>query len=529
MTTRTSRQTTAQTAPAGGTTTPPATASLGSLPRLIRESRPLVTVIGDTILDRWWRGSVHRMSREAPVPVVDTAEIVECPGGAANTAMNLAALGGRVRIVTVVGDDEAGERVLSLLDEAGVDTALAVVCPGMTTARKTRVVGGDQVIVRIDETDPEPYGGDSRERFEEAVIAASPWPDAEIVCDYGSGLLDDRRRDLLAGRPRRTTLTVVDAHDPARWAPMRPDIVTPNSDEAGQLIGRPVPSGRARAGFVIEHAREVLSASRAGAAIVTLDRDGAVLIEPDGGIHRTLAHPAAEQQASGAGDTFTAALTLARVCGASLHASARLAQAAADIVVQRPGTSVCPCDELERALEAPVAPVLGAAELAERLAQERQRGHRIVFTNGCFDILHRGHTGYLHQARRLGDVLVVALNDDESVRRLKGEGRPVNPVADRTAVLAAFGCVDYITTFSADTPIRLLRTLKPDVYVKGGDYTREMLQETPIVEGYGGEVCILDYVPSQSTTEVVTRIRTGSSRAATIASPGASSRRSPRR
>jgi rfaE bifunctional protein nucleotidyltransferase chain/domain len=240
---------------------------------------------------------------------------------------------------------------------------------------------------------------------------------------------------------------------------------------------------------------------------VTLDRDGTVLLDETGVLHRTWARPATEKQASGAGDTFVAALTLARACGLPLTTSADLAQSAADVVVTRPGTSVCSTDDLTDHLAGFADSALSADDLVRRLEADRAAGRTIVFTNGCFDVLHRGHTTSLNQAKRCGDVLVVAINDDESVRRLKGEGRPINPVQDRAGVLAALSCVDHVTVFSEDTPVALIERVRPDVYAKGGDHSDDDMVESEVVRALGGEVRILDYVPHQSTSAVVRRIQ----------------------
>jgi D-beta-D-heptose 7-phosphate kinase / D-beta-D-heptose 1-phosphate adenosyltransferase len=241
---------------------------------------------------------------------------------------------------------------------------------------------------------------------------------------------------------------------------------------------------------------------------VTLDRDGALLLTDGTPPYRTRAHPAPERQASGAGDTFTAALAAGLVSGLDLPAAVELGQAAADVVVQRFGTSVCSADDLLAHLDRPTGGVLDAATLAERVSADRVAGRRIVLTNGCFDVLHRGHTAALAAAAQLGDVLVVAVNSDDSIRRLKGPDRPINVAADRAAVLAALSDVDYVTVFDTDTPIPLLELLRPDVYTKGGDYSPEMLAEAEVVRAYGGEVQIVAYVPEQSTTRIVDRIRT---------------------
>lgn len=492
------------------------------LPALVRESPPAVTVLGDVILDRWLRGGVQRVSREAPVPVVEVGEPESCPGGAANTAVNLASMGARVELVTVIGDDAEGRELLRLLAEAGVGTAGVIVEPGATTATKTRIVGGDQIIVRVDHLPDSPVPGDRHERMRASVGDAAGRGDTVVVCDYGTSFFDDPAIGAITAARSGLGRVVLDAHDVARWAGFEADVVTPNARETERLLGEALGDGGGRAAAVEGAASRILAASGAESVVVTLDRDGTVVLGgpvvfggPAAGtedappaVHRTHAHPAPEQQASGAGDTFVAALTIALSLGLPLAESAEVAQAAADVVVARPGTAVCSLADLDEALGGREATrTLDADALRRRLERERAEGRRIVFTNGCFDVIHRGHTTHLRQAKRLGDVLVVALNDDDSVRRLKGPERPVNSVGDRTAVLEALGCVDYVTVFAEDTPISLLRSLQPDVYAKGGDYTPEMLAETDVVRSYGGEVRILEFIPSHSTTSIVDRIR----------------------
>jgi rfaE bifunctional protein nucleotidyltransferase chain/domain len=290
---------------------------------------------------------------------------------------------------------------------------------------------------------------------------------------------------------------------------LRPDLATPNAQEAARLLDLRLPGGQDRVEAVTRHREALRDATGARAVVVTLDRDGTVMFSADGGTHRTWARPAAEKQASGAGDTFVAALTVARSAGLPLTASLDLAQAAADVVVHQPGTSVCSTAQLSRYLASFADTALGIDELALELEAHRSQGQRIVLTNGCFDVLHKGHTRYLNQAKQLGDILVVALNSDASVRKLKGPGRPINTEADRAAVIAALSCVDYVTVFDTPTASPLIRRLRPDVYAKGGDYTPEMLEETGAVEECGGRVAILDYVAERSTSAVVNRIRAG--------------------
>ena len=478
------------------------------LPAAIADRAPRVTVVGDAMLDGWWSGTIERFCREAPAPVVDITRRDYAAGGAANTAMNLAALGARVRMCGLIGDDDAGTRLRALLDSAGVDTTDLLQDPRVSTTTKYRILGGDQVMLRLDDTqDRVPVA--AVEALAARIPHAVAGADAVMVCDYGSGALGGPVREVLgrAGMIAPATLVVVDAHDTAAWCSLNPDIVTPNAQEAEQVLALRLDPLTDRSAVVGQHRERLLAATNAAAVVVTLDRDGTVLLARDGEVHRTWARPATEKQASGAGDTFVASLTAARAVGLPLTTSLDLAQAAADVVVHRPGTSVCTTADLTSHLQQVADTALSTPELLREIAAHRAAGRRIVLTNGCFDVLHRGHTRYLNQAKQLGDILVVALNDDAGVRRLKGPDRPINPIADRAGVIASLSCVDYVTVFDTDTLVPLIEQLRPDVYAKGGDYTAQMLEETPAVEACGGRVSILDYVPERSTAAVVRRIR----------------------
>ena len=478
------------------------------LPRQLAAGNQPITVIGDVMLDGWWSGAIERLCREAPVPVVEISQRRFAPGGAANTAMNLAALGAKVRLVGIVGRDEAGAELLGQLEDAGVDTGHVQQVTGAVTTRKIRICSSGQVLLRLDDV----QRGIPAEALE-ALAASIPQAlldqQAVVICDYGAGTLEGRVRErLFALLPARSgVLVVVDAHEPRAWARLKADLATPNAMEAADMLGLKFDPGPTRVSAVVDHRSELLAASGAEAVVVTLDREGTILLPRSGDVHRTWARPVQENQASGAGDTFVAALTLARAASLPLTTSLDLAQAAADVAVHRPGTSVCSSADLSAHLAGFADTAVDAEELAVHIARHRRDGQRVVLTNGCFDVLHRGHTRYLNQAKQLGDILVVALNSDDSVRRLKGPGRPINTITDRAAVIAALSCVDYVTVFETPTPIPLIRKIRPEIYAKGGDYTAGMLAETSAVELYGGRVAILDYVPEQSTTAVVERIR----------------------
>ncbi|HET7725532.1 MAG TPA: D-glycero-beta-D-manno-heptose 1-phosphate adenylyltransferase [Propionibacteriaceae bacterium] len=496
-----------------------------SVPGLLAAAAPRIVVVGDVILDGWWHTDVSRLCREAPAPVLELRDRVAAPGGAGNSALNASRLGGRVQLVSVVGEDEPGSQVRELLAEGDVDCGLLLTAPG-TTMTKSRIVAGGQILARVDEPGTRPTP-EVLDRLASLLPEAIRGAEAVLVCDHGLGTLEGAVREtlllLLGDRGGAAPLVVVDAHEPRRWRELRADVCTPNADEALQLLGGL--DGIDRVEAMRSRRAELLARTGARCVVVTLDSDGTIALagsgftlgttgesalgEPGRPIveHRTWAHRASQQQTAGAGDTFVACLTVGLAAGLTPPTALNLAQVAADIVVHREGTSVCSLDDLTAHLGGLATAVVELDELALRLDDLRREGRRIVLTNGCFDVLHRGHTRYLEQAKQLGDVLVVALNDDDSVRRLKGPDRPINPVTDRAAVLAALSCVDLVTTFSTDTAVPVVERLRPDVYAKGGDYSPEDLPEGAVVESYGGSVALLDFVPDKSTSAVVSRIR----------------------
>jgi rfaE bifunctional protein kinase chain/domain/rfaE bifunctional protein nucleotidyltransferase chain/domain len=460
-----------------------------------------VLVLGDAVLDGWLSGPTTRLSREAPVPVVDVRSEEYAAGGAANTAVNLAALGARVRFLSVVGDDEDGVLLRRVLRAAGVSVEDVLVEPGRRTCAKRRISAAGHMITRYDTGDVGPVSGAVLARLTTRLHRLAGAADAVVVSDYGLGVLPDSAVEQvrLLGHP----CVVVDARHPLRWAPARPRAVKPNYDEVRPLLG----PGQDRAEQVVAAAPRVLEALGAELACVTLDTDGAVVLSAHDEPVRLHARPQPHDHAAGAGDSFTAALAVGLAAGGRPALAASLAQAAAQVVVQRRGTTPVTAAELRDALGRDEDRLLDLARLRDRVHTHRAAGRSIAFTNGCFDVLHAGHVAHLQEARTLADVLVVGLNSDDSVRRLKGPGRPVNDVQDRAAVLAAVVGVDHLVVFDGDTPADLLEAVRPDVYVKGGDYTPEMLPEAPLVERLGGRVVVLAYVEDRSTTGLFERIR----------------------
>jgi D-beta-D-heptose 7-phosphate kinase / D-beta-D-heptose 1-phosphate adenosyltransferase len=491
----------------GGSHHAPAAAT-GRLPDLAGGWRGRrVAVLGDALLDCWLEGTAQRLCREAPVPVVDLDGRRYACGGAANAAANLAGLGARPVLVTAVGQDQAGELLRERTAGAGVELR-AVSVPGRRTLVKSRVVADEQVAVRYDEGDSGPVPAPVADELCSTMTALlAEGLDALVVCDYEVGVLGPRVMQWLVDNRGSLPLLVVDSHSPQRWAPAEPDLMTPSYAEAQRAVGTRDEADRPA--WVTRNGAALRRSLRAGTVAVTLDVEGAVVLAGDETPYRTYTQPAPARRASGAGDSYVAGFTLALLAGASPQLAAEVAQLAATAATRLPGTAVCDLAALGAAADAAEQRVVADDALARTVAEHRRHGRRIVFTNGCFDVLHRGHVGYLNQAKRLGDVLVVAVNSDESVRRLKGPDRPVNPEADRVAVLAALSCVDHVVLFDADSPTELLEAVRPDVYVKGGDYRPDLIPEAPLVQRLGGEVRVLDYLYDRSTTKIIERIRTG--------------------
>jgi D-beta-D-heptose 7-phosphate kinase/D-beta-D-heptose 1-phosphate adenosyltransferase len=336
-----------------------------------------------------------------------------------------------------------------------------------------------------------------------------PTVDGVIISDYGYGVLTPRIVDTLSElqdwHPR---MIVADAKNLARYRAVRVTAVKPNYGEASKLLGLPRLEGAcARAEQMAPYADDILDITGAQIAAITLDTEGALVCERGNPPYRTYADAQPDSKAAGAGDTFVSGFALSLLAGADTADAAEIAQAAARIVVSKPGTTICTVEELKAFFLGGDKYYDDPYRLAARLATERTGCRRIVFTNGCFDILHRGHITYLNQAKALGDVLVVAVNTDASVQRLKGPTRPINSLEDRLQVLAGLSSVDYLISFDDQTPARLLEILQPDIFAKGGDYTRETLPEAAVVEAYGGLVHILPFIENRSTTGMIAKIQ----------------------
>jgi D-beta-D-heptose 7-phosphate kinase/D-beta-D-heptose 1-phosphate adenosyltransferase len=466
-----------------------------------------VTVIGDVILDSYLEGGAYRLAQEAPVPVVTIAERRHMPGGAANTAANLAQLGARVRLLSVAGDDGDWMRLLKTLQGAGVDSSAVVTSRGRRTIAKRRVVASGQILVRIDEGDTFGIGGWEEALLLERVAEAVEGSDAVVVSDYGYGVVTPPLVAALARRPESRGVLTVDSRHLGAYRDVRPTAVKPNYAEACALLGeQPRGPGEERVAHALMLQDALFTATGAHVVAVSLDVDGSLVFERGVAPYRTFSAPRPGSHASGAGDTFVAALTLALASGTGGQAAAEMAATASEVVLGEDRTTTCTAAALKEAFST-TEKILPADRVAARAEYHRKSGKTVVFTNGVFDILHRGHITYLEQAKALGDVLIVAINTDASVRRLKGPDRPVNSLEDRMHVLASLRPVDHVVAFGDDTSVELIRAVKPDVFVKGGDYEGRPVPEADVVRELGGTVRILPYIDNRSTTLMIERIR----------------------
>lgn len=464
-----------------------------------------VLLIGESILDRYLKGTATGICREAPVPVVGLHTILDTPGGAANTARNMSRLGAHVRFVSVLGVDVFGSVLSRLLRDQGIDGRWLLTDPTRRTLVKQRLRCDDQLVARFDEGDTTVLSEDMARRVAAAVREAADGCDGVVVSDYDLGLMAPAVLEALRAVRSRGLPLLVDSKRLERYRDFHPRVVKPNYSEALKLLGASAGSSD-RTAFVQHKQADLLRITGADTVVVTLDSEGAVVLGAHGP-YQTAGRNVPAAFAAGAGDTFLSALALSLFSNAPMSEAMDLAAAAADIILDYDGTSACAQDVLERELAGQGKYVRDRTQIEELVARHRSEHRRIVFTNGCFDILHRGHITYLERAKALGDVLIVGLNGDASVKRLKGPDRPMNTLADRIAVVAALGCVDHVVSFEDDTAHAPIRLIRPDLFVKGGDYAAKTLPEVALVEELGGRVRLLEYVDDRSTSGLIQRIR----------------------
>lgn len=471
-----------------------------------------VVCVGDAMLDRFVLGAVERVSPEAPIPVLRVQREHAMLGGAGNVVRNLAALGARARFVGVIGDDAAGAEVMTqLTEQPGAEPSL-VISPGRRTTIKERFVAGMQQLLRADREATEPLSTEA----EAALLSHIGTVDGALaLSDYGKGVLSDAvLKGAIAAAGDRPIVVDPKGADFRRYRGAT--VVTPNRKELALASNMPVDTDQE----VMAAARRIIETCGIANVLVTLSEHGMMLVPGRNSQSRDPAekaptHLPAEARevfdVSGAGDTVVAALAASLSAGATLIEAARLANVAAGIAVGKVGTAVVYPDEILHALHAQQlmggeAKVLGLNAAIDRITGWRRKGMKIGFTNGCFDLLHPGHVSLLAQSRAACDRLVVGLNSDESVKRLKGKDRPVQPEAARAVVLASLQSVDMVVVFDEDTPVELIKAIKPDLLIKGADYTVDTVVGADIVQGYGGKVMLADILPGHSTSATIKKL-----------------------
>lgn len=466
-----------------------------------------VLVIGDAILDTYVKGAPDRVSREAPVLVFNVEEQEHQCGGAANTAINVAALGADTYFLTVVGKDSSSRELMDVLKKHQVRTDYILRNKGRVTIAKKRITSASHQLMRIDEGTTAPINEWCEREMLQCIAAIYPAIDAIIVSDYGFGVITagivTGLKELLG---REHKILVADGRDLSRFKTLKPDAVKPNYEETVKLLHIEKVNYN-RADQLQEYSKKLHEITGANKVAVTLDVDGVLFFEKGKSPYRILAVPQDHKKAIGAGDTFISAMTLSLASKVKGEVAAQIAAAAAAVVVQKEGTAGCSNIELKAYFTAVPKYITQTGQLLEILKELKKQGKKIVFTNGCFDIIHKGHIALLNKAREAGDVLIVGVNNDNSIKKLKGPERPINNLEDRITVLAGFQSVDYLIAFEDESPLELIKEVHPDVFVKGGNYTETSIPEAPLLKKLGCEVKIVPFVQEHSTTHIINKIR----------------------
>jgi D-beta-D-heptose 7-phosphate kinase/D-beta-D-heptose 1-phosphate adenosyltransferase len=476
--------------------------------------RPRLLVLGDLMLDRYTCGRAHRTSQEAPVLVLSAEHREHRPGGAANVSLMLGVLQARVTCMGVVGSDPEGNVLRGLLDEAGVQTQSVLTADDRPTTVKERFVGrsGSGVpsqVLRVDTEVTSDIDSTTEDRLAAQFREQLPRQDAVLISDYDKGVCTRRliSQAIKLANERHIPVLI----DPGRGRDFavyrQATLIKPNRTETETFTGQRIRNGddAIRAGTYMCQQLEL------AIAVITMDADGIALIQRDGQGDVFPARARSVYDITGAGDMVLAMLGLALGAGADAATAVELSNAAAGLEVDRTGVAPLTREEIGEELKihqiTSGRKVTDAAHLRRICAEHRARGKRVVLTNGCFDLLHIGHASYLEEAAALGDVLIVAINSDASVRRLKGPERPVMGEQERAAMLAALGCVDHVVVFEEETPHRLLAALRPDLLVKGGTYQPHEVVGREVVEAYGGQVHVTSMTAGVSTSQIVQRVQ----------------------
>jgi D-beta-D-heptose 7-phosphate kinase/D-beta-D-heptose 1-phosphate adenosyltransferase len=465
-----------------------------------------ILVMGDLMLDEYVTGAVERISPEAPVPVVHAGETEFRLGGAGNVARQIVALGANVTLIGVLGNDQAGERVRELCQQSAISTNSILTLPDRRTTRKLRILSQSQQLLRIDWEDRHLFSQAESQALINKALLSTP-SDATILSDYAKGVVSvSVIAELTRKQQRHIGPVVVDPKNRDFSSYRGAQVLTPNLRELSDSVGQSLSLADLPA--IVAAARSQIAMGDLEHLVVTLGDHG-ILVVPAEGPHVLI--PALKRSVydvTGAGDTVAAVLTACLATGAKLLDSAYIANTAAGIAVCAIGAVAVPSSQIADALTGKSqSKVQGREALQRQISQWRSARKRIVFTNGCFDLLHPGHLSLLNYAKSLGDVLVLAINSDAAIRRLKGISRPVVSQHDRAAMLSALSCVDAVTIFDEDTPLEIIKCVRPDTLVKGQDYRLQEVVGRDLVEAAGGRVVLAPLLPNYSTTSLLTRAR----------------------
>lgn len=464
-----------------------------------------ILVVGDVMLDRYWTGKTQRISPEAPVPIVHVNATEERPGGAGNVARSITALEGNCTLVGLLGEDDYGVQLQKLLTQENVNLK-CITDPGSETVTKLRVLSLNQQLIRLDFENE--FSAQSISQLTDYVCGAAKEYNIILLSDYQKGALADIRKIIEQAKVHNIPVFVdPKGKDFSKYQGVT--AITPNQSEFAEVVG-----GFASESEIVEKGVKLLKELDLEALVITRSEKGVTLIEKSSGSVNIPARAKEVFDVTGAGDTFISVLAASYAAGSSFAESVDIANAAASVVVGKLGAAVVNKTEIEQELNGvsqAANKILDKHTVADKISELRANGKKIVMTNGCFDILHSGHVEYLSKAKEFGDVLIVAVNSDESVNRIKGAKRPVNSLQSRLNVLAALQSVDILLAFDQDTPADLVSVIVPDILVKGGDYSENDVVGGNVVRKNGGEVKIVDYVESFSTSEIIAKIKDSSS------------------
>jgi len=474
---------------------------------ILKNSKPNILVIGDLMIDHYLWGSCERISPEAPVQVVDIARETTVLGGAGNVINNLIALGSEVSVCSVIGDDENGVELKSMLEKIGVDTKRIITQGARKTSKKSRVIASSQQVIRYDKESKDNIENKSVSNILDSLVGDISKFDAIILSDYGKGVLREELCHGVISLAKNHNIKVLVDPKGSDFSKYKGSfLLTPNKKEAILATGIDIKDDDSLKKALVKLKKECdLEIS-----LITLSEDGISIYDDEVKIFPTVAKEVFD--VTGAGDTVIASIAFGLSAGISIEETSAFANLAAGVVVGKIGSATVTMQEIED-YEASLhkstsdAHIKSFEDIETVVKRYKDNGKKVVFTNGCFDILHVGHVKYLQVAKSFGDILIVGLNSDESVSRLKGPTRPVNIAEDRAYLLAALEAVDFVVPFTDDTPYELIKMIAPDVLVKGGDYEGKSVVGTE----FSGELKLVDFVDGKSTTKTIEKIQQGES------------------